>query len=249
VRLADSDVLPFEFTGLSNTVEKYVKELTDLLSKKREDVRERNRQIDDGVFAALSDPRHPLPPPKAEPMPPALNFAPLENAAAALTASARRYEKALAAGRERVALNTAALRMLNAKLRQAEPQLIDAAGLPNRPWYRHLLYAPGLYTGYSVKTIPGVREGIEQAHYAEAESEVVGSRALTRLLRCSIQRRRIWALARGVDVTRSLGSLRKEPVALRASAFESPQVQPGPEAGFFTVFACRTYCVRASAVS
>ncbi len=99
IRLADSDVLPFEFTGLSNTVEKYVKELTDLLGKKQDEVRERNRQIEEGVFAAVSDPRRPLPPPKAEPMPPALNFAPLENAAAALTVSARRYEKALADGR------------------------------------------------------------------------------------------------------------------------------------------------------
>ena len=78
--------------------------------------------------------------------------------------------------------NAAALQALNAKLREAEPQLIDAAGLPNRPWYRHLLYAPGLYTGYSVKTIPGVREGIEQARYAEAETEVTRvSRALSRL--------------------------------------------------------------------
>jgi N-acetylated-alpha-linked acidic dipeptidase len=71
---------------------------------------------------------------------------------------------------------------LNARLRQAEAQLIDAAGLPNREWYRHLLYAPGFYTGYSVKTVPGVRENIEQAHYAEAEGEVVRvARALTRL--------------------------------------------------------------------
>jgi N-acetylated-alpha-linked acidic dipeptidase len=184
IRLADSDVLPFEFTGLSNTVEKYVKELTDLLSKKQDEVRERNRQIEEGVFALVSDPRRPLPPPKAEPMPPALNFAPLANASAELTISARRYEKALAAAGGRVAGNAAMLRALNAKLRQAEPQLIDAAGLPNRPWYRHLLYAPGLYTGYSVKTIPGVREGIEQAHYEEAEMEAVRvSRALTRLAR------------------------------------------------------------------
>jgi N-acetylated-alpha-linked acidic dipeptidase len=182
IRLADSDVLPFSFTGLSNTVEKYVKELTDLLDKKREEVREKNRQIEEGIFAVVTDPRRPQAPPKAEPLPPALNFAPLENASAALTVSARRYEKALTTAAGRVALNAAALRALNAKLRAAEPQLIDAAGLPNRPWYRHLLYAPGLYTGYSVKTIPGVREGIEQARYAEAENEVTRvSRALSRL--------------------------------------------------------------------
>jgi len=116
-------------------------------------------------------------------VPPAINFAPLENATTALSDSARRYERALAASRARLVANTAALRALNAKLRQAEPQLIDAAGLPRRSWYRHLLYAPGFYTGYGAKTVPGVREGIEQARYEEAESEVVRvSRALMRLV-------------------------------------------------------------------
>jgi N-acetylated-alpha-linked acidic dipeptidase len=62
---------------------------------------------------------------------------------------------------------------LNQKLRSSEAQLLDAAGLPRRPWYRHLLYAPGFYTGYGVKTVPGVREGIEDGRYDEAEREVV----------------------------------------------------------------------------
>ena len=59
-----------------------------------------------------------------------------------------------------------------AKLLQAERQLTDDAGLPKRPWYRHMLYAPGYYTGYAVKTMPGVREAIEQKEYAEAEREI-----------------------------------------------------------------------------
>jgi N-acetylated-alpha-linked acidic dipeptidase len=64
---------------------------------------------------------------------------------------------------------------------QSERQLTDAAGLPRRPWYRHLLYAPGYYTGYAVKTMPGVREGIEEKNYAEAEAEIVRvARALER---------------------------------------------------------------------
>jgi N-acetylated-alpha-linked acidic dipeptidase len=75
-----------------------------------------------------------------------------------------------------------ALVALNAKLRQAEIQLIDSDGLFRRPWYRHLVYAPGYYTGYGVKTIPGVREGIEDGRYADAEFEVTRvGRALTRL--------------------------------------------------------------------
>ena len=183
IRLADADVVPFEFTDLADTVQKYGRELKDLLSRKQDDIRERNRQIADGVFAAMRDPRRPVPAPMVEAVPRAINFAPLDNATAALGDSARRYERALGASRSRLVANAAALRALNAKLRQAEPQLIDAAGLPRRSWYRHLLYAPGFYTGYGAKTVPGVREGIEQGRYDEAEGEIVRvARALMRLV-------------------------------------------------------------------
>ena len=181
IRLADADVLPFEFTNLADTVQKYVKEIHDLLNKKRDDIRERNRQIQDGVFAATNDPRQPRTAPKVEPVPPVLNLTPLENAANDLVESAKRYEKAVGASRARLSDSVEALRSLNARLREAEPQLVDAAGLPNREWYRHLLYAPGFYTGYSVKTVPGVRETIEQGQYSEAEREAARvARALGR---------------------------------------------------------------------
>ena len=103
---------------------------------------------------------------------PALNFAPLENAAEALTQAAARYHAAAEMARPKLASNTSAARAVNVRLLQAERQLTDDAGLPKRPWYRHLLYAPGFYTGYAVKTIPGVREAIEQKEYAEAEIEI-----------------------------------------------------------------------------
>jgi N-acetylated-alpha-linked acidic dipeptidase len=182
IRLADADVVPMEFTDLADTVQKYGRELKELLGRKQEDVRERNRQIADGVFAAIRDPRAPMPIPKTETIPPAINFAPYDNAAAALTDAARRYDKALGTARPKITANQKALVALNAKLRQAEIQLIDNDGLFRRPWYRHLIYAPGFYTGYGVKTVPGVREGIEDGRYADAEKEVsrVAS-ALTRL--------------------------------------------------------------------
>jgi N-acetylated-alpha-linked acidic dipeptidase len=173
IRLADADVLPYEFTGLADTVQTYVKELQDLLRRRQEDVRERNRQISDGVFAATSDPKRPRPIPEIEPVPPALNFAPLENAAAGLTSAAGRVQKAFAAARLLLAKDSTRLNAVNGKLIQAERQFIDERGLPRRPWYRHLLYAPGYYTGYGVKTIPGVREAIEEKRYAEAENEVL----------------------------------------------------------------------------
>ena len=182
IRLADTDVVPIEFTDLADTVQKYGRELKELLTKKQDDIRERNRQIADGVFAAMRDPKKPVPIPKTEIVPPAINFAPLDNATTALADSARRYDKALGGARAKVASNQAALVALNAKLRRAEIQLIDNDGLYRRPWYRHLIYAPGYYTGYGVKTIPGVREGIEDGRYADAEKEVTRvAAALTRL--------------------------------------------------------------------
>jgi N-acetylated-alpha-linked acidic dipeptidase len=172
IRLADADVLPFEYTDQADTVQTYVKEMEALLKTQQDDMRERNRQIDEGVFAATNDPRRPLQAPKKETVAPALNFAPLENAAEALTQAAARYRKAVDTARPQLASNSAAVRAINAKLLQAERQLTDDAGLPKRPWYRHMLYAPGYYTGYAVKTMPGVREAIEQKEYAEAEREI-----------------------------------------------------------------------------
>jgi N-acetylated-alpha-linked acidic dipeptidase len=170
IRTADADVLPFQFTPLADTVQTYVRELQALLKDQQDSVRERNRQVEEGVFAAIADPRRPVKAPAAEPIPPAINFAPLENAANALTRAAERYHKALDGAKNTLPRET--IVAVNARLRQSERQLIDDTGLPRRPWYRHLLYAPGYYTGYAVKTMPGVREGIEEKAYAEAEREI-----------------------------------------------------------------------------
>jgi len=168
IRLADADVIPYEYTDLADTVDGYVKDLQKLLKHRQDEIRDTNRNLADGVYAATNDPRRPRVAPKEEPLPPSLNFAPLETAAAALFESARAYEKA-----ERDAhLSPAALQSVNGKLLRAEQQFIDPAGLPHRDWYRHLLYAPGFYTGYGVKTMPGVREAIEQGDYQAAEREI-----------------------------------------------------------------------------
>jgi N-acetylated-alpha-linked acidic dipeptidase len=63
----------------------------------------------------------------------------------------------------------------------AERDLIEPSGLPDRPWYRHVIYAPGLYTGYGVKTIPGVREAVDAGNYPRAaEQATTVVRALRR---------------------------------------------------------------------
>jgi len=179
IRLAESDVLPFQFTHLADTTQTYVRELQALLKERQDEVRERNRQIEEGVFTSVADRRRPVTAPAAEELPPALNFAPLENAANALTRAADRYRKALEAARPKLTAESA--RAINLRLIQSERQLTDPAGLPRRPWYRHLLYAPGYYTGYAVKTMPGVREAIEEKNYAEADAEIARvARALER---------------------------------------------------------------------
>jgi N-acetylated-alpha-linked acidic dipeptidase len=167
IRLADAEVLPFSFTNLADTAQAYVRDLQNLLHQKQDEIRERNREVSDGVLAAVNDPKRPRPIPQIEEVPPAMNFAQLENAASALSHAADRYKAAVA----KASPDPTVVRAVNTRLIQSERQFIDPAGLPRRPWYRHLLYAPGFYTGYGVKTMPGVREGIEQKRYAEAESE------------------------------------------------------------------------------
>jgi N-acetylated-alpha-linked acidic dipeptidase len=182
VRLADADLLPFEFTNVADTVRMYLKDLQALLKSRQDEVRDRNLRIEEGVFAAIDDPRRPLVPPKPETVPPALNFAPLENAATALTDAAERYRKAVETARPSLGARPEVVTRVNAKLMQSERQLTDPAGLKNRPWFRHLLYAPGFYTGYAVKTVPGVRESIEQKWYAESDGEIArAAQAIDRL--------------------------------------------------------------------
>ncbi|NUO79876.1 M28 family peptidase [candidate division KSB1 bacterium] len=170
MRFAESDLLPYDFSNLAETINKYLDELKKLANSKREEILERNKQIEEGVFAAINDPRAPRISPKTEEVPPYLNFAPLENASAALTQSAERYSTALQKFRE---TGKPAPLGLNKKLLQAEQKLTANEGLPNRPWFKHQIYAPGYYTGYGVKTIPAVREAIEQKQWPQVEPQIV----------------------------------------------------------------------------
>ena len=171
IRLADADVLPFQYANLADTVRTYEKELQELLKKKQDEIRERNRSIAEGVFAAINDPRRPLVAPKTETMPPALDLGPITRAIDLLAKRAAAFDEARA-GASKASPPAASLAAINVKIAQSEQQLLDAAGLAHRDWYRHLLYAPGFYTGYGVKTMPGVREAIEQGQYDSAPSEI-----------------------------------------------------------------------------
>ena len=174
MRLADADVVPYQFTNFSETVGRYVKEVEKLATDTRDQIQERNRELDDGVFTATTDPWQPLAPPAREAPAPHLNFAPLDDASDALSRAAERYERAFAKAQASGGSSWGKpdVGALNATLRQTERALTSATGLPRRPWYRHLVYAPGFYTGYGVKTLPGVREAIEQKNWTEAQQQI-----------------------------------------------------------------------------
>jgi N-acetylated-alpha-linked acidic dipeptidase len=167
MRLADAEILPFKFTNFADTIHTYITEIKELDSTQRAQAKERNAELEEGVYQALKDPKKTMVPPTKEPVPPYLNFAPLDNAADELTRASEAYEKAFSAA------TISGSAQLNAKLIRTERLLTNAEGLPNRPWFENLIYAPGFYTGYGVKTIPGVREAIEQKRWMEADQQIV----------------------------------------------------------------------------
>lgn len=174
IRLADADLLPYDFDNFTDTIRRYMQEVQKLAQDKRDEIVERNRQIDEGVFPAIEDPRRKTIAPAKEPEPPYLNFAPLENAVSALQRITESYDKAFVRATENggAALARASLRDANTRLIAVERALTLGDGLPNRPWYQHQIYAPGFYTGYDVKTLPGVRESIEQKQWKQAEEQI-----------------------------------------------------------------------------
>jgi N-acetylated-alpha-linked acidic dipeptidase len=172
MRVASADVLPEEFGNMSETSRGYLAEVKTLREKVAKDIDELNQQIAEGAYRVTNDPHNPLKEPKSEAPAVALNFAPLENASDELDRAAAKFEKAYA-GVAAGTASAASLAQVNALLRQSDQALLIPEGLPKRPWYQHSLYAPGLYTGYGVKTMPGVREAIEQKDWKQADEQIV----------------------------------------------------------------------------
>jgi N-acetylated-alpha-linked acidic dipeptidase len=171
MRMADADLLPLQFTDFADDVKMYVTEVKKFSMEQREEIRRKNQEIAEGVYDATSDPKLTWVAPKPEQMPPHINFAPLDNAVESVERSSAEYQKAL----ERLnanggaALASSSLAEVNALLIQSEHKLTTPEGLPGRFWYKHELYAPGVYTGYAAKAIPAVREALEQKKWQEAE--------------------------------------------------------------------------------
>lgn len=168
LRLANADVLPFEFTDSADTIGVYVKEIITLADTLRDETRMMNQMISDGSLASVQDPKETFVMPKPKAAVPFLNFAPLQNALAKLQESARNYQTAT----RNKQVSPATQKSLDQVLFQTERALTNNAGLPRRDWFKHQIYAPGFYTGYGVKTLPAVREAIEQRDWKEAEQQI-----------------------------------------------------------------------------
>ena len=171
MRMADADLLPFQFADFADDVKMYVQEVEKFAGQQRDEIQERNQKIQEGVYEAIADPRETWVTPKKEELPPHLNFAPLDNAVEDLSRSSAEYQKALdrASANGGAVLASASLQEINGLLIQSERKLTTPEGLPGRFWYKHELYAPGAYTGYAAKAIPAVRENLEQKKWKEAE--------------------------------------------------------------------------------
>ncbi len=167
LRLANADVLPFEFTQWHATVSDYLKEIMDETDKMRKDVEKHNSLVSKNSFELAADPREAFVKPVAKEAIPYLDFSPIQNSLATLKNSIESLSTGSLTDRSKEQLNA-----LNKKLMQTEQVLTDDNGLPRRSWYKHQIYAPGFYTGYGVKTLPAVREAIEQKDWKEAQAEI-----------------------------------------------------------------------------
>src|ERR1019366_1705446 len=168
LRMANADVLPFDFTHLYKTISEYSNELITLLQKTRETTEIENQIIRTGGYAIGEDPTKKYVVPVAKSDVPFLDFSPLQNALEQLKKSTDSLRVAF---QNKIKTNNVS-ESFNQSLYRAEQQLLNETGLPRRAWYKHTIYAPGFYTGYGVKTMPGIREAIEQIKWKETQDQI-----------------------------------------------------------------------------
>ena len=169
LRLANADILPFNFNDMCATVNEYMNELMKEMENMRASTEMTNTLLRNSYYVYANDPTQTLinPPPKEEV--PFIDFSPLENALSKLKITAQAYQLLIASHH---ILPPASEKQLNILLYQSERKLLLPDGLPNRQWYKHAIYAPGYYTGYGVKTLPGIREAIEGCRWQEAQQQI-----------------------------------------------------------------------------
>ncbi|MGA9294130.1 MAG: transferrin receptor-like dimerization domain-containing protein [Ignavibacteriaceae bacterium] len=173
LNLSESEILPFNFENFSNTVREYFNEISKLTDKMRKETSDQNKMLDNSDYLYASDPTKTYILPENKDPVPFINFAPLQNSLTNLENSSNGYERAVRSLKEyKIKLTTSELINLNEILLTTERFLTNKDGLPNRPWYIHEIYAPGFYTGYGVKTLPAIREAIEQRNWKQADEQI-----------------------------------------------------------------------------
>ena len=168
LRLADADTLPFEFTNFADTIDQYANEIMKMTDSMREETAMMNQLISSGMLKAVQNPKETFIVPQPKEDVPYLDFAPLQNSLTKLQKSAKNFQTAS----KRENLSPEKQKSLDEILMRAEQFLTSDRGLPRRDWFKHQIYAPGFYTGYGVKTLPGIREAIEQRNWEEASEQI-----------------------------------------------------------------------------
>ncbi len=169
LRIADAEVMPYNFTELALTVKDYADNLKAEVKTMQAESTQRDRALKSGAYTLANDPKNSLTPPPALPLPPTYDWTTLDAAITKLTTASTRYEGLSA---KATTLSPAKRQALNDGLAVSERKLLSEAGLPGRPWVKHLIYAPGTYTGYGASTLPGVREAIEAGRFDEAKQQL-----------------------------------------------------------------------------
>ena len=166
LRLSEADILPFRFVNMAENIGSFIesnKKLAKAVEKKTEN---RNKLLDKKAFTISGNPKKTYLPPKRLSLVPDFDFTPLDESHKRLEVSAWKYEKALA-GVKKGFLSAEQKSQVNQLLREVEQAMTRSDGLPRRKWFKNMIYAPGFYTGYGVKTLPGIREGLEERNWDE----------------------------------------------------------------------------------
>jgi len=174
LRIADADLLPFDYTPQAEAIAKYESDLEKLLKDKQEEITERNQEIQEGALTATADPHKTFVPPLVETVPPFMNFAPMKNSIEGLKKAAERYSKALTKFRAAAdgAISPSSLQTVNGDLLGIARLFLNEKGLPERPWFKNQIYAPGAYTGYGAKPVAAVREYMDEKKWKEADAQI-----------------------------------------------------------------------------
>ena len=167
LRMADADVPVQRYADFAETITRYLGEVRKLADNKRDAAEAQAKMISSDAFRLADDPTKTRGAPTALKSVPHFNLAPLENAADRLTKSAKAYDAALTANASK--LSEATKGRLFEATRETEQTLALDIGLPGRSWYKNMIYAPGAFTGYGAKTLPGVREAIEEERWDDVD--------------------------------------------------------------------------------